>query len=252
MNFFTINPAKAAFTLLLSSIGVAAFAQFTPNNIVALQVGDGTETLANTGNSIRLREFTPAGAAATTVVIPKTGATALIISGTATSEGFISRSGDGASILIGGYNTVATAGTISSTTATATPRAIGKVEASGAYSLAATSNTAFSANNIRGAAGNGTDYWASGGNTGIAYFGTGTAATVSTTLTNTRALSVQNGQLYFSTASGATRGVYAVGTGTPTATGTTATNIVLTSATSSPYGFMFNPRSEERRVGKEC
>ncbi len=241
MNIFTINPVRAAFTLLLSSIGVTAFAQFTPNNIVALQVGDGTETLANTGNSIRLREFTPAGVAGITVAIPKAGTNALVMHGTSTAEGFMSRSGDGLSLLIAGYNSAPTTGSISATTAAATPRAIGKVDISGTYSLAVNSNTAFNTNNIRGAAGNGTDYWASGGNTGIAYFGAGTAATVSTTVTNTRALSVQNGQLYFSTASGTTRGVYAVGAGTPTATGTTATNIVLTSTSSSPYGFMFNP-----------
>ena len=208
MNIFTINLAKAAFTLLLGSIGVTAFAQFTPNNIVALQVGNGTETLANTGNSIVIREFTPAGVAGITVTIPKTGTTALVMSGTSTAEGFMSRSGDGLSLLIPGYNSAPTTGSISATTAAATPRAIGKVDISGTYSLAATSTTAFSGANIRGAAGNGTNYWASGSSTGIAYFGAGTAATVSNTLTNTRALSVQNGQLYYSTSSGTALGIF--------------------------------------------
>ena len=91
-----------------------------------------------------------------------------------------------------------------------------------------------------GAAAHNNDYWATGGSTGVAYFGTGTAATVSSTVTNCRAVAVQNGQLYFSTGSGTTRGVYKVGTGMPVASGTTSTNVISMGSAASPFGFAFN------------
>ena len=73
----------------------------------------------------------------------------------------------------------------------------------------------------------------------------GTPALVSSTVTNTRAISVQNGQLYFSTGSG-TCGIYAVGTGLPIITGQTSVNLINTgtSTTSSPYAFAFNSTSD--------
>ena len=52
-------------------------------------------------------------------------------------------------------------------------------------------------------------------------------------------ISVQNGQLYYSTGSG-TRGIYAVGTGTPTTSATTSTLVIGTGGSSSPYAFQFS------------
>jgi hypothetical protein len=58
-----------------------ALAQYTPGNLVVLQAGTGTGSLANTGNPIALREFTPSGTAGTTVTVSSSGGDALIISG---------------------------------------------------------------------------------------------------------------------------------------------------------------------------
>jgi len=91
--------------LTITIIGIGKInAQFTAGDVVVLQVGNGAQTLINTGNSLFLKEFTPAGLPGTSVTVPDTGPTALITSGAATSEGQITRSSDGGAILISGYN----------------------------------------------------------------------------------------------------------------------------------------------------
>gem|GEM_PF-974853 len=233
---------RVFFVCCFSLIAFNLAAQFTADRIVVLQVGNGTETLGNTGNSMFLKEYTSAGAAGITVAIPNTGASALITAGNSTAEGYPSLSSDGAAIAVSGYNT-AVGGAVNLTTSTsaAINRAIALVKFNGTYSLESTTATAFSAANIRSAASDGVDdFWAIGSNTGVAYFGDGTPATVSTTVTNTRALTIQNGQLYFSTGSGTNRGVYKVGTGTPVVSGTVSTIFVNTGASASPYQYAFN------------
>ncbi|MBL7942933.1 MAG: putative metal-binding motif-containing protein, partial [Flavobacteriales bacterium] len=226
--------------LLLSTASL--FAQFTGGNVVVLQAGNGTETLSANGNSMFLKEYSTTGTLTYTKAITNSGATALITSGNATSEGGISLSSDGSAIVVPGYNTpVGGATGLSGSSSASIPRGIGLVSYDGTYTLESTSNTAFNANNIRGAASNGTsNYWASGANTGIAYFGDGTPVTVTTTTTNNRSLSIQNGQLYYSTGSGSNRGVYKVGNGTPVTSGTTSTVFVNAGGSASPYQFAFN------------
>jgi|GEM_PF-1767740 len=229
------------------------YAQFTPGRIVVLQVGNGTETLVSSGNSLFLKEFTISGTAGTTVSIPNSGANALIISGAATSEGFITRSTDGSSILIPGYDTTIGGSTsLSGTTSATVPRGVGVVTTNGNYSLAVSANI-FSKNNIRGVAGDGnSNYWMSGATTGTIYSAGGTSTTtVSTSTTNQRVIHIYNGQLYYSTGSG-TVGIYAVGTGTPTTASQTGT-IVFSANTNnaSPYGFAFSPDGNTCYVSDE-
>ena len=222
-------------------------AQYTAGNLVVLQVGDGTTALANTGNPVLLREFTPAGAAATTVTIPSTGANPLIIGGTATTEGLLTRASDGLSLVFGGYAQVLPNSTaLSGSTAAAINRAVGSVSAAGVFTRVATSGTFFSGNSIRGVATNGSNhFWASGGNDGTDYFGTASAATnVQNIKTNTRAMGVFNGKLYFTTQSAAgaqtSLGLYQVGSGLPVTAGQTIANIINTGTGTQPSGFFFN------------
>jgi hypothetical protein len=210
-------------------------------NVVVLQVGTGTGSLANTGNPIVLREFTPSGTNTFDLAIPSSGLSPLVLSGTATSEGLLSRSSNRRELVFAGYAQVLpAASSLPATTSATVNRAVGTVNASAVFSREAVSSTFFSAGNPRSAGGDGTNYWGAGSNTGVTYYGPGTAAIVSTTLTNNRSTEVYNGQLYFSTGSGATRGIWAVGTGLPTGTGTTSTNVINTGGTSSPYEFVFN------------
>jgi len=237
---------KGLITLKRSLLVLMALLSFTvqAQNIVVLQIGNGTETLSANGNSLFLKQFTPSGAAVSTVTIPNSGCTPLILGATATSEGAISRSADNSFIMIPGYVTpVGGATSLATTTSATVNRGVGRVDASGNFTLPTRTATAFSANNIRGAASDGNNnFWGSGATSGIYYFGTNSAAvTVNSGVTNTRSVQVNNGNLYFSSSSGSNVGINQVGTsGTPTTSGNTATLLISTGAGSSPYGFQFN------------
>lgn len=65
-------------------------AAFTPGNLVIYRVGDGANTLTNTGNAVFLDEYTTAGVLVQSVPMPTTASGSnvpFIASGTATSEG---------------------------------------------------------------------------------------------------------------------------------------------------------------------
>lgn len=235
--------ALSFFTLAMGS------AQFSPGNLVLLQAGDGTVPLANTGNRIVLREFTAAGLPAFSVAISSTVAP-LAISGSATSEGMLSLSADGRFLVFAGYATTIPFGSpMNGATASALNRAVGVVSMTGSYTRIATSSTFFSTTNIRGAASDGQgNFWASGssgGGSGTAYFGNNSSQIlIQNSITNTRAIAVHNGNLYFSTASGQ-QGIMRVGTGYPLLSGQ-STSLILNTAgtgtgTASPYGFWIAP-----------
>src|SRR5262249_23747998 len=95
--------------------------------------------------------------------------------------------------------------------------------------------------NFRSATGDdsATNFWTGGTGTtattaGWRYFNSNTQ--LFSTITNTRATEIRNGQLFGSTGSG-TPGVYAVGTGLPTS-GNAATLLVGTGSGASPYEFV--------------
>src|SRR5262249_44078950 len=97
----------AASVSMIHSVSAAA-TPFTPGNIVIYRVGTGTGSLVNTGNAVFLDEFTPAGALVQSVPLPTvaSGLTQpfpLIASGTATSEGLLTRSTDGRYVIVPGY-----------------------------------------------------------------------------------------------------------------------------------------------------
>src|SRR5262245_60992890 len=67
---------------------------FTPGNLVVYRVGTGTGGLVNTGNPVFLDEYTQAGSLVQSVALPTSAVgnnQPLIASGTATSEGLITR-----------------------------------------------------------------------------------------------------------------------------------------------------------------
>ena len=178
------------------------------------------------------------------LAIPSTGSSALVNSGSATSEGALNLSANGQYLVFAGYNANAGTAAIASTTAAATPRAVATVDASGNYTLAAASSSFFSGNNIRSAASDGAgNFWAAGANTGVAYMGNNSAATApfqparspicawSRLLATTCYYLVGFRQF--------TRGIYEVA-GNPTSGSTTAVNLINNGASASPYDFAFN------------
>lgn len=239
---------KAGLGLVFVLGAKSVSAQFTAGNITVLQVGSGTGSLTNTGNPLILKEYSPFGVPTFSMAVPSTGSTSLLQSGTATSEGCLTLSPDGKFLAFGGYVTPA-GGTVSLASASATliPRGVGLVNMAGNYVLGASSNNFFSGNNIRGAVTSGGtgNMWASGGVDGTTYFGTAsTPTTVQNIKANTRAISIFNNQLYFTTQSAAGSqtllGVYQVGNNMPTASGATITNIINTTTGSQPAQFFFD------------
>ena len=119
---------------LLAALAPHAAGQFAANDgstVVVQRVGDGTGSLGSTATAVFLVEITVAtGAVRTTVSLPTaaSGATVPITnSGSATSEGSVTRSGDGRCIVVSGYAaTVGTSG-VAGTTAASVNRAVAVV-----------------------------------------------------------------------------------------------------------------------------
>jgi len=229
-------------TLVFGSLLVAQ-AQFTPGALVALRVGNGSAALSSAGTPIFLDEFDPVGGSLVySLAIPSSGFPALVNSGTATSEGALNLSANGQYLVLAGYNAAAGTPSIAGSTSASVPRGVATVDASGNYTLAATSTSFFSGNNIRSAASDGAgSFWAAGANTGVAYMGNNSAATAvsASPLTNLRVIQTIGNNLFYSSGSGSSRGIYEVA-GNPTSGSTTAVNLINNGSSASPYDFAFN------------
>lgn len=229
----------------LAGLHQASHAQFTAENIVALRVGDSTMAFANTGNTLALDQFTTSGTFVNTTLLPKTGTSAVALSGSATSEGQLSLSSNFTTLNLFAYKAAAPyASSLASSTSAAVNRVIVSVNAAGTVSFPTLTATGFSGNNPRGAVSNGTGYFGIGGNTGVAY-GTPTAnidTIVCGTPSNIRSVNIFANQLFLCTGSGSV-GIYRVGNGVPANSGNTATLYINTAIGSSPspYSFAFNP-----------
>ena len=169
---------------------VMAQTPFVNQNLVVLQVGNGTRPLTGSSTNVSLEEFTPAGGFVNSHNVPITGANRLTLSGNGNSEGQITRSADYLKIVIAGYDAdtgFQSVGTASS--ASAVNRVIGSFDAAGNYSRPVSSSAFFSGNAFRSAVSSCDDYWGvgAGSSSGVNYFGTGAAGNVSST--NARAMS---------------------------------------------------------------
>jgi predicted extracellular nuclease len=240
-----------AATLALAA-PIASAQNFGAGNLVVYRVGaGGATTLVNTGSPVFLDEYTPAGALVRSVALPATANGAqrqCIASGTASSEGFITRSVDGQFLIATCYGRdVGGTGTITGTTSIDVPRVIARIGVDASVDSSTALTDAHSTNNIRSAASlDGTAFWSVGGTSGVRYstLGATTSSQVSATgagtISNFRQLSVFGGQLYVSTASGTAVRLATVGSGTPTTTDQTITHlpgIPVTNA--SPYAYVF-------------
>lgn len=221
-------------------------AQFTAGNLVVYQIGDGSGTLTSAATAIFLKEVTTAGVSGITVNMPTSGGTRLTSSGSATSDGQITRSADGQYLVIAGYDAALGTASVTGTASSSVNRVINIVDNTAAVTRAASTSTLYSGNNFRSAArSSNSDFWGAGGTTGTHYFGnTNAAATVQSDKTNSRVVNIYNGNLYFSTSStggsNANLGIYQVGSGLPFTSGQTITNIINTGTGSSPYAFAIN------------
>jgi hypothetical protein len=237
------NKKIISVALFIASLALAQ-AQFTPGNLVVLQIGNGSAALTSAGTPIFLDQFTTSGVSVNSLSIPSTGVNALVNSGTASSEGALTLSANGQYLVLAGYNAAAGTTGIAGTTSAADPRGIATVDAFGNYSLATTTSSFFSGNNIRSGTTDGSgNFWAAGAVNGAVYMGTGTPAAISGTVANNRVIQDIGGNLYYSTGSGS-RGIVQI-SGTPTSGSLATTNYLIPTGAqfgtgSSPFGFAFN------------
>jgi hypothetical protein len=237
----------AALVLLLGTPAQAA--SFSPGNVVVYRVGDGTSNLVNTGNPVFLDEYTPSGMLVQSIALPTTASGStnqLIASGTAVSEGLLTRSVDRQYLLLTGYaRNLGGSTALPATAATVVPRTVGRVKFDGSIDTTTALTDFASTNNPRGAAStDGLDIWVAGAAGGVRYtrysqFGSTTSTLLNSTLTNLRQVAIASGQLYVSTQSGTAIRVGAVGTGTPTTGGQTITNLPGIPTSIAPNGFFF-------------
>lgn len=240
--------AALAVAALVLAAPLAVAQDFTAGNLVVYRVGSGAPTtLVNTGNPVFLDEYTPTGTLVRSVALPTAAAGAqrqCIASGTASSEGMLTRSSDGQFLIATCYaRDPGGSGSISGTASVDVPRVVARVGVDASVDTSTALTDMASANNIRsGAAVDGNGFWVSGGTGGVRYatLGSTTSTSISTTIANLRNLAVFDGQLYVSTGSGTTR-LATVGTGTPITTGQTITALPgISSANSgSPYAYVF-------------
>jgi hypothetical protein len=217
-------------------LAAVAQAQFSPGDLVVLRDGTGSGALSSAGTAIFLDQYTTSGAFVNSQAIPTTGSPALVNSGTAASEGQLSLSANGQYLVFAGYNVAAGTAGVASSASSAVPRGIATVDASGNYTLATTTASFYSGNNIRGGTSDGNgNFWGAGpaATGGTVYLGTGTPAQIFAT--NSLAVQDIGGNLFYSTAKGTT-GIYKFA-GTPTS-GIVTPTLVLANA--APSDFTFN------------
>ena len=223
-------------TAALFLLAAVAQAQFSPGDLVVLREGTGSGALSSAGTAIFLDQYTTSGAFVNSQAIPTTGSPALVNSGTAASEGQLSLSANGQYLVFAGYNVAAGTAGVASSASSAVPRGIATVDASGNYTLATTTASFYSGNNIRGGTSDGNgNFWGAGpaATGGTVYLGTGTPAQIFAT--NSLAVQDIGGNLFYSTAKGTT-GIYKFA-GTPTS-GIVTPTLVLANA--APSDFTFN------------
>ncbi len=214
------------------------YGNFVAGNIVVTRFGTGAAALGSTGTAFFLEEYNTSGLVGT-ITVPTTGTSKLVVAGSSTSEGMLSRSSDFSKLSIPGYD--AALGLAGVASAANIARSVGTFGI-GYGSFNKINSTLTTGSNIRSVVSDGNNYWGANNTPGgITYLGTGASTSVSSTVTNTRVVGIHNGNLYFSTGSGTT-GVYKVGIGLPTTIGQISTNVIPTGTGTgaSPYGFQFN------------
>ncbi|MFO1031950.1 MAG: hypothetical protein U1F60_12810 [Planctomycetota bacterium] len=217
----------------LRSLGIAvsfcaaALAQipFTTGNLVLVRVGDGAAALTNAATPVFVEEYTPAGALVQSIPMPTVASGTnqrLLMSGTATSEGFLNLSTNGLFLMLGGYDAAPGTASIATSVNPGVARVIARIDPAGTVDTSTALTDAFSGRNLRSVASDdGFRYWAAGSGEGVRFVpitGSTTSVSLGNNPLNSRVLQVYNGQVYGSAASTTYHGLFKVGDGLPTVT----------------------------------
>lgn len=226
-------------------------AAFTPGDLAIYRVGTGASALGSSGTAVFIDEYSPAGSLVQSIALPTTASGsnfALTATGNSVSEGLLTTSADGQSLVLTGYNAGVGSPVGLGTTSASVNRVVGRITPAGVIDTSTHLNNIADGSEIRSATSlDGTSFWVTGGGGGTSGAGVGWAnlgsvtlnSTVSTTPAALRQINIFGGQLYTDNASGATVRMGAVGSGTPTSAGQTITPLPGFPGGGSQYGFFF-------------
>jgi hypothetical protein len=169
-------------------------------------------------------------------------------SGTASSDGELTLSGDGKYLAVAGYNRSTTVtGNVVNASAATVNRIIARIDAANNVDTTTLlGGSAFSGNNVRGVTTiDGTSFWvggAGGTNAGVWYIPYGQTTPAPVQVFNAAAvrwLGIYLGQLYGTSNNSPNANVFTVGSGTPTTTGQSLTSLPgMATGQYSPFGFV--------------
>jgi hypothetical protein len=243
----TTLPAAAACLVALTFAAAQASAALTPGDVVVYRVGNGSAALSSSGTAVFLDEYEPGGKFVESIALPTvTSGTnkPLVASGSASSEGLLTLSGDGNYLMATGYDTAVGTASVASTKATSVPRTVARVGASGTVDTSTALTDWANENNPRSAtSSDGNDIWVGGAAGGVRHttLGSSTSTGLNETDKNVREVSIFNGQLYTSadpTKAGALT-IATVGSGLPTSGTQTIANLPFSTAPKQPYAYAF-------------
>jgi hypothetical protein len=217
--------ARLVFALALAAVTSHA-SSITPGNLVIYRVGDGSAALGTAATAVFLDEYTPLGTLVQSIALPTTGVSALTAVGNATTEGVISRSQDGTSLIFTGYRKDAGLANPSADTALVTGRVIGTLPVSGLFNTtialtdAGGNGTIRSATSVDGAS----TFYTSASSGFVRYIGTPSGSSTSVLIDgrNSRQLNLSGNTLWAANGSTAiaakvqTYGTLPTGATTPT------------------------------------
>jgi hypothetical protein len=243
-----INQRLIIVRVFLTAVSLVAATQLqaqfsiTGGDLYVYQIGNNTTTAGTTATPIFIDQFNPGGTLLNQVAVPVSTVgvfgSGLVASGQSATEGSLALNPAGNALTFMGYSGIAvgTASVNSQTAATAN-RDIGMVDASGNFSIAATSTTAFgpAAGAGRGAVTDGSgNYWAAGtgSSVGVAYYGNNATAAQVTTTASARSIGIYGGKLYYTAGT-------VLDTVSAAMSATAPTTLFTPGGT--PDGFVFNP-----------
>src|ERR1039457_1915809 len=167
-------------TVTLFTIASAWAVPFTAGNLVVERMGDGAAALSSAATNMFILEYTPNGAPVQTNAMPSmfprpaANPFNLVDSGSATSNGQLTRSADGKYLCISGYNGTNGEAGIAGSSVTTVLRVIGIINAAGAIDTSRAAGF-LSGNNFRSVTSvDGSAFWAAGAS-GLVCFQPGVA-----------------------------------------------------------------------------
>lgn len=210
----------------LSSIlllNTTAYSQtFSSGNMVVVRVGDGQNTLSNTGNTVFLDEYNAAGILLQSLQLPDSGAQKLVLNGLNATEGLITRSPDGRFLALAGYapDVFPYPASITFTQATQVPRCVAIIDGFGNMDLTTRlTDFATGGSPLSAVTSDGNNIWVSGTTNSVRYAMKGDSTSVALyNIGKMGQVNIADGQLYATTSStilGNKAGLGTIGSGLP-------------------------------------